>query len=165
MARPKSSLNTPPASRNKPGPIRFFDDGKVKRPGDLVMLRWTALNVLKREKKLGEVHLVFCSDETVRALNGEFRKLDKTTDVLSFPWTSDENDLVKGPFLGEIYVSLPQVERQAPEYGATKRQELERVIVHGLLHLCGYDHATPVQRKQMRALEEQYLGRTLYEAR
>ena len=162
MARPKSSPNSHPATRNKPGPIKFFDDGKVKRPGDLVMLRWTALNVLKHEGKLGEVHLVFCSDETVRALNNEFRHLDKTTDVLSFPWNSDENDLVEGPFLGEIYVSMPQVERQAPEYGATKRQELERVIVHGLLHLCGHDHATPTQRRKMRELEEHYLGRQLY---
>lgn len=162
MARPKCSLNSHPATRNKPGPIKFFDDGKVKRPGDLVMLRWTALNVLKNEGKLGEVHLVFCSDETVRALNNEFRHLDKTTDVLSFPWETDENDLLEAPFLGEIYVSLPQVERQAPEYGATKRQELERVIVHGLLHLCGHDHATPAQRRKMRELEERYLGRTLY---
>ena len=103
-----------------------------------------------------------CSDETVRALNNEFRHLDKTTDVLSFPWNPDENDLVEGPFLGEIYISMPQVERQAPEYGATKRQELERVIVHGLLHLSGHDHATPSQRKKMRELEEHYLGRQLY---
>lgn len=160
MPRPNSGKSR--RSESKAGPVVFFDDGAVARPKGLAALRALALSVLRSEGKPGEVHVVFCGDATVRSLNNSFRGLDKTTDVLSFPWETDENSLFEEPQLGEIYVSLPQVERQAPEYGDTARQELERVTVHGLLHLCGHDHMRPAERREMRALEERYLNRDLY---
>ncbi len=97
------------------------------------------------------VNVVLCSDERVRALNKEFRKLDKVTDVLSFEWHVDG-------ILGEIYLAEAQIRRQAPRYHNSYKAELRRMLVHGILHLCGYDHMKPNERETMRGKEEEILG-------
>lgn len=107
-------------------------------------------DILRKEKKTGLVNVALCSDERVRALNLEFRKQDKVTDVLSFEWHSDG-------ILGEIYIAEAQIKRQAPRYGNSYKAELRRMLVHGILHLCGYDHMVPAERKVMRAREEAIL--------
>lgn len=82
----------------------------------------------------------------MRALNRRYRGMDKTTDVLSFPQQEFSPPLPRGVsiesslLLGDIVISLPQAARQAVEYGAPLQEELERLIIHGLLHLAGYDH-------------------------
>ena len=102
-----------------------------------------------------ELNLIFTEDELVRQLNGEYRNKDKTTDVLSFPMGEED-------FLGEVYVSIPQVEKQAPRFGASFEQELQRVCLHGILHILGYDHIDASDRKVMREKEESYLKREIY---
>lgn len=99
----------------------------------------------------GTVNVVLCSDERVRGLNYEFRKLDKVTDVLSFEWNVDG-------ILGEIYLAEDQIRKQAPRFHNTYKAELRRMLVHGILHLCKYDHMKPAERNKMRAREEQILG-------
>lgn len=103
----------------------------------------------------GNVNVVLCSDETVRTMNRDYRKLDKVTDVLSFEWHEDY-------LLGEIYIARDQVKRQAPVYGSNFYAELKRVIVHGILHLSGYDHIKPADRIVMRRREQEVLGLDLY---
>ncbi|MDR1760753.1 MAG: rRNA maturation RNase YbeY [Fibrobacter sp.] len=115
-----------------------------------------AERILSEEDAAGNVNVILASDETVRKLNAEYRKLDKVTDVLSFEW--HEEDL-----LGEIYIAEAQVKRQAPVYGNSYYQELKRVLVHGLLHLAGFDHIKVSDRKKMRAKEENILGTALYQ--
>lgn len=107
--------------------------------------------ILKEESHKGIVNVVLCSDEYVRALNREFRKLDKVTDVLSFEWDTDG-------ILGEIYLAEHQIRRQAPRYRNSYKAELRRMLVHGILHLCGHDHMKPTERNRMRNREEQILG-------
>lgn len=102
--------------------------------------------LLKCEKKNASVNIILCDDIAQRELNKNHRKLDRVTDVLSFVW----NEPV---LLGEIYIAEGQVKRQAPMYGNTYCKELKRVLVHGLLHLCGYDHHSKVERKVMRQKE------------
>jgi len=87
-----------------------------------------------------------------RKLNCYYRKLDKVTDVLSFVWNEPN-------FLGEIYIAEGQVKRQAPLYGNSYYKELKRVLVHGLLHICGYDHHSKAERKIMREKERFYYSR------
>lgn len=118
-------------------------------------LKALTLEILSEENKSGEINVILTNDEHVRQLNRDFRKKDKTTDVLSFHW--DEPD-----FLGEIYISEPQVRRQAPRFGNTFENELKRMYVHGLLHLCGYDHMEPGPRLRMRQREETILGWKIY---
>jgi probable rRNA maturation factor len=85
------------------------------------------------------------NDERMKTLNRQYRGIDKTTDVLSFP--QDDNlafnrDLIPGSdiVLGDIVVNLHKAQRQAKENGLTFHEELKRLLVHGLLHLLGYDH-------------------------
>ncbi len=126
----------------------LFEEGQTApRPADLARL---ARRVAEGEGLRGGFNLVFCSDAKVREMNRDYRGLDKVTDVLSFLW--DEDD-----FAGEIFIANPQAKRQAPRYNNTFYQELRRLIVHGVLHLCGHDHMKAGERRIMREREEFYL--------
>jgi len=111
----------------------------------------TAKTVYKREgiDTNQSVVIVLCSDYTIRRLNRQYRKKDKATDVLSFPFGDDD-------LLGEIYISLQRAKIQAKRYGSTYDEELKRLLVHGLLHLMGYDHIKKADREAMEARERIY---------
>lgn len=115
-----------------------------------------ARKLLAEEGKEKDVNIVLCTDEFVREMNKNYRGLDKVTDVLSFEWHAEFPG--EPEMLGEIYIAREQVRRQAPEYGNTFFAEMKRVIVHGLLHLSGYDHIKACDRKVMRARECEFLG-------
>jgi len=95
-------------------------------------------------KEYEGVTIAFVSNRKIRELNKRFRKLDKTTDVLSFP-TDNDNDRFSdssNPMLGEIAIAVERAAEQASENGLEFDQEIAQLILHGLLHLCGYDHET-----------------------
>lgn len=110
-----------------------------------------AADVAAGEGLTAPFNLVFAADATVRTLNRDYRKLDKVTDVLTFEWHEDD-------FAGEVYIACPQARLQAPRYNNTYYQELRRLVVHGVLHLCGHDHMKAGERKVMRALEDAWLA-------
>ncbi len=87
------------------------------------------------------VVIAFVSDRQMRQLNGKFRGKDLTTDVLSFPFETDEFETDTNN-LGDIAISLEQALRQAEENNLTFSTEIKQLILHGILHLCGYDHET-----------------------
>lgn len=134
----------------------FFDGISRSEVEDIDELKNFLIEVLQEEDCQLEVNCIFTSDAALQKLNNDFRNIDKTTDVLSFPWEDDEE------LLGEIYVSIPQVLRQAPDFGATQKQEIQRVCLHGVLHLLGYDHIEENDRKVMEPKEESYLQRKIY---
>jgi probable rRNA maturation factor len=80
--------------------------------------------------------VLFCGDARMRSLNRRFRGKDRTTDVLAFP--AEDN----GGFLGDIAISVPYASRQARRAGDPPRREIDRLLLHGVLHLIGYDHET-----------------------
>jgi probable rRNA maturation factor len=82
------------------------------------------------------VTIAFVSDSKIRSLNHQFRGINKPTDVLSFPADPDEGQL------GDIAISVETAARQAKENGLTLNEEIAQLILHGLLHLSGYDHET-----------------------
>ncbi|MGH9875674.1 MAG: rRNA maturation RNase YbeY [Pyrinomonadaceae bacterium] len=88
------------------------------------------------------VTVAFVSDRAMRELNRLWRHKQGTTDVLSFPVEQDEFEKAEGSSLGDVVISLEQAARQAKENGLTVDQEIAQLILHGLIHLCGYDHAT-----------------------
>ena len=92
-----------------------------------------------------EVSVLLCGDAAMRRLNRTYRRKDKTTDVLSFP--SRES----GGFLGDLIISAPEAKRQARRSQAAYPKVLEKLLLHGLLHLLGYDHET--DRGEMDELE------------
>jgi probable rRNA maturation factor len=95
--------------------------------------------------------LAFVSDRTMRGLNLRWRGKRGPTDVLSFPARQDEFERAAGASLGDVVISVEQAARQAAEHGLTFDEEIAQLILHGLLHLCGYDHET--DDGEMNALE------------
>jgi probable rRNA maturation factor len=93
----------------------------------------TALDAIGKSETSATI--AFVSDKRILALNRQFRGVDKTTDVLSFPAEEESN-------LGDIAVSVDTATVQAKENGLTLDDEIAQLILHGLLHLCGYDHET-----------------------
>lgn len=96
--------------------------------------------------------VAFVSDDRMKQLNEMFRGKDATTDVLSFPHEPDEFDPDKNN-LGDIVISVEQAHRQAAENGLTLEGEIRQLILHGALHLCGYDHETDEGEMNARELE------------
>jgi probable rRNA maturation factor len=97
------------------------------------------------------VTVAFVSDRAMRELNRRWRGKSGTTDVLSFPSGQEEFERAEGLTLGDVVVSVEQAERQAAEHGLDFEGEVAQLILHGLLHLCGYDHET--DSGEMNALE------------
>ncbi len=113
---------------------------KVPVDGD----RWRAftaraMGVVPAEEGAG-VTVAFVSDRAMRELNRMWRKKSGTTDVLSFPSAQDEFEKAEGVSLGDVVISVEQAARQAGEHGLSFEEEVSQLILHGLLHLCGYDH-------------------------
>ena len=110
------------------------------------------------------IEVLLAGDDTVRRLNATHRSEDAVTDVLSFPSidgrTPDGFPAAPGGWsdVGQIAVSVPQAERQAGEYGRTLRAEVAHLIVHGVLHLLGYDHEDSGDETRMRRREEALLS-------
>lgn len=125
-----------------------------------------------------ELSLLITDDATVRELNKTYRGKDKATDVLSFALEADgRSDAVagfvmppgEGVHLGEVVVSYPKAAEQAGERKHSVEDELALLVVHGVLHLLGYDHDKPNREREMRSLEQRVLtavqGRTVQDWR
>jgi probable rRNA maturation factor len=100
---------------------------------------------IQNPKSKIEISVLFCGDGTIRTLNRRYRGLDAPTDVLAFPAESPG-------LLGDIVISVPYASRQARRRGEPPAREIDRLLLHGLLHLSGYDHET--DRGEMDALEK-----------
>lgn len=114
--------------------------------------RWLELVAAIYQRKIGEINYVFVDDETILSMNRQFVGHDYYTDHIGF-------DYCQGSFLsGDIYISLDTVRTNAQKFSVTYQQELHRVIVHGLLHLCGIKDKSPEQRQQMETAEDKALA-------
>ena len=145
----------PASSKKNKYKVDFLCEGNIESFPWKERLEAVARKLLREEGTENNVNIVLCTDEFIREMNKNYRGLDKVTDVLSYEWHEED-------FLGEIYIARDQVKRQAPEYGNTFYAELKRVLVHGLLHLSGYDHIKAADRKVMRKRECEFLGLDLY---
>lgn len=107
----------------------------------------------EREKKIkGQIDITVVGDTTIRRLNKQYRGKDAVTDVLSFAWEEDKK--MPSAYLGQIYLSYPQIKRQARRFQVSATEEFIRMLVHGLLHIVGYDHVKPTEAKRMFARQE-----------
>jgi probable rRNA maturation factor len=103
-----------------------------------------------------EFTIVITGDEQVHALNLEFRRVDDTTDVLAFPSSEMDPDTGKG-YLGDIIISQPRASQQAASAGHSSMDELCLLVIHGILHLAGYDHADENGKNDMFTLQREAL--------
>ena len=133
-------------------------------------VRRIAQTVLKAEGVAPpyEVSVVFTDSETVQQLNRDYRGVDEPTDVLAFCMLSQKE--VDDSFalppdevtrLGEVIISYPQAIEQAREHGHSPERELALLIIHGILHLLGYDHEEPEEEAEMRTREKELLEKCL----
>ena len=119
---------------------------------------------LEKSKLL--ITITLTTKEEIRQINKRYRNIAKPTDVLSFPMFEKdeldrkikENDFMHEDVLGDIIISIEQVENQAKEYGHSFERELSYMIVHGFYHLMGYDHIEEKDKEKMRPKEEKILN-------
>src|ERR1017187_5142895 len=103
--------------------------------------------------KLDHINYIFCSDKYLFELNQKYLDHDTYTDIITFDFSEK-----KGFIYGEIYISIQRVKANAKKFGTTFLHELHRVMIHGIIHLCGYTDKTPKQKSEMRAKEDEYLA-------
>ena len=103
-------------------------------------------------KKVGDVAYIFCNDEKILEVNREYLKHDYYTDIITFDYC--QGDTISG----DLFISLDTVRSNAEQQGTTYDDELHRVIIHGILHLCGINDKAPGEREIMEEAENKALG-------
>lgn len=98
------------------------------------------------------INIIFCSDEYLLDLNRNFLKHDTLTDIITFPFMENDDNIS-----GDIYISIPRVKENAENFGQDFEAELQRVMVHGILHLLGYKDKSKIAKAEMTAKEDLYL--------
>lgn len=116
------------------------------------------LHVLEFDDADSELSLVFTDDANIRTINAKWRHIDKATNVLSFPAFSIQPGQRPGPILGDIVIARETVQCEAQEENKSFDDHLSHLIVHGLLHLTGYDHQNDDEAEQMESLERKILA-------
>lgn len=115
---------------------------------DRLLLAALAVLAQQEQPHDSEISIRITDDEEVKRLNQQYRRLDQSTDVLSF--TSDEINPETGQrYLGDICISLPTVQRQSQKFGHSITDELQLLVVHGCLHLLGFDHLDTAEKEKM----------------
>ena len=106
--------------------------------------------LLDNNQNTGSINIIMTDDDTLRLMKKEYFNQDLYTDVIAF--NIDDN-----PFEGEIYISHDRIKDNAKKFNQSLEDELKRILIHGSLHLCGYDDKTPKEKLEMTSLEENYL--------
>lgn len=120
-------------------------------PAKRAIKQWICSIVEKEGLSVGEISIAFCDDEYLLQVNRDFLQHDYYTDIITF-----QNPDIQG-VSGDIVISVERVKENAKQLGLPFKDELHRVIIHGVLHLCGYKDKTSAQEKAMRAKEDQCL--------
>ena len=126
-----------------------FRNEKIKfLPKKKARLETWIISVIRKEKKRAvQIHYVFCNDRFLLSLNKKYLNHTTLTDIITFDYSS------KKELIGEIYISIPRVKENAKKFEVEFDDELHRVMVHGVLHLCGYTDKTKKDKAEMRKME------------
>ena len=132
--------------------IRYFcEDIKFTYKNKLANNRWLKMVAGNEIRKIGDINVIFCSDNYILDVNMKYLQHDYFTDIITF-------DYCEGKVLsGDLFISVDSVRENSIEFGTDFEEELHRVIVHGVLHLIGYDDHTEEDKKVMRQKENYYL--------
>jgi len=114
-----------------------------------------------------ELGISITDDRSIKSLNKHYRGKNKPTDVLSFSMIEDNHGLIASPTLGDVVISLPTAIKQAKEYDVNLYQELLRLLIHGILHLLGFDHENVSKKEadRMRATEDRIYEKLLLKSK
>ena len=129
--------------------ISYQTDG-VEMPA--IKTEWIKAVAATYEKRVGEIAYIFCSDEKILEVNRQYLQHDYYTDIITF-------DYCEGNRLsGDLFISLDTVRTNAEQFGSDYETELHRVIIHGILHLCGINDKGPGEREIMETAENKALA-------
>ena len=132
--------------------IRYFqEDIRFDLKQKMQNNRWLKMVAGSEMRRIGAVNIIFCSDNYILDVNMRYLQHDYFTDIITFDYC--EKDILSG----DLFISIDSVRENALFYGVPFADELDRVMVHGLLHLIGYDDHTDEQIREMRAKEDYYL--------
>jgi rRNA maturation RNase YbeY len=132
--------------------IRYYNDSIAYRLRDKRRIaRWVEAIARAEGYTAGDINYIFCSSEVHRKMNIDFVGHDYFTDIITFDYT--EGDLISG----DLFISLDTVKTNAEKFGTPYEEELHRVIIHGILHLCGIDDKGPGEREVMEQNENDAL--------
>jgi rRNA maturation RNase YbeY len=117
---------------------------------------WLSTIFLEEGRLFANLNFIFCTDDFLLSINNEFLGHDDYTDIITFSLGK-----TKDPISGEIYISTERIRDNAAKHGCTIKNEIQRVMAHGVLHLCGYKDKTVKDKLTMTAKENYYLNKRL----
>ena len=129
----------------------FYEDCRPTKHTSKTQLKNTPQLVEKEGFKLGDVCVIFCSDDYLLSLNKKHLNHDYFTDIITFSYNEE------GLISGDLFISLERANENSEKNNASFSNEIARLVIHGLLHLCGFNDKSPDEIKTMRLKEEEYL--------
>ena len=149
--------------KSNPPNTAAISPGTNPKINPLITKAATEALALYTEHTSFELGIVITDDETIHAINRKYRSVDEPTDVISFALLEGNDDFVMPPddtlHLGEVVISYPRAVEQARQQNHPVQRELAWLVVHGVLHLLGYNHETDEERGAMQAIEGEILNR------
>ena len=130
----------------------FFEDTNFNFRGKTLNNKWLRLVAESEVRRVGQINIIFCSDNYILDVNQQYLQHDYFTDIITFDYC--EGDRLSG----DLFISVDTVRENSLEYGTEFNDELNRVMVHGLLHLIGYDDHSEEDTAIMRKKEDYYLS-------
>ena len=112
--------------------------------------------ILREKKEAKEINFIFCKDDYLQKINEKYLQHTDLTDVITFDHSQGKK------LIGDIYISKDRVEENASKFKATFKSEITRVMIHGILHLIGYNDKSKIEKKQMREMENKFLKKVLW---
>lgn len=133
--------------------IRYYQkDISFNLESKLIIKKWIKTIIEQNEKRCKDINIIFCSDPSILEINNQFLGHDYYTDIITFDYCGGRD------ISGELYISIDTVKANAEEYEQPFETELHRVIIHGILHLLGWDDHCEEDIAQMRAAEDSALA-------
>jgi len=132
--------------------ISYYAETNFELEDENKTAKWLEFCIDHESKELGEVCYIFCDDAYLLEKNLKYLKHNTLTDIISFDYTLDDY------ISGDIFISVERVHENASDLAISFKDELHRVMIHGILHYCGYKDKTEDDKKVMRAKEDYYLS-------
>jgi len=132
--------------------ISFNYESDFRLPNEMHFSKWISSVILSESKTEGDINYIFCDDAYLHQINLEYLNHDTLTDIISFDYT-------EGNFLhGDIFISIERVKENALDFNVSFDDELKRVMVHGILHYCGYKDKSEEDELTMRLKEDEKMA-------
>lgn len=131
------------------GEINFFSENDFVLENEQAYREWIEKSIESENKFIGDISFIFCDDEYLHKINLEYLSHDTYTDIISF------DNTIGNTLQGDIFISTERVSENADSFNTDFKEELKRVIIHGILHFCGFKDKTERDKELMRRKEEE----------